>query len=457
MKKLILSLAVIGLFIAGSTNAAVSSYVVRSGDTLCGIGAKFGIPCKDMIANFPGKNPNLIHPSDKLEFGRPDGLLGGLISKPYTFAPNTIIYSSQVNSNLDTLYTLVNGNLNNANIVAGAAISSTKISGTAIVSTGEILQNIFSSTTIYGGLMVSSTENFFRVPVMTTAQRDALTNVQPGAIIYSTDAGQFFVREGSSWSGITGSGETALANSSTKGIVQEATTSSIFTGTATGTTGARLFVNPTSITTSSDATSKQGYIPALNANSVLHSSFGGAANSLAQLNTSSLVVQNPASATATPGVTANAIPIATASGTLSTNWIATSTGLAAGAGQTLRSGTTGTIWGLIGANAASTTDSRAIGTTYSVPSTTLARTRLITITFHQSVSGSGSEARVAIEVSNTTTPTSKIGIVMMRTDSAVANSHIVPFTFTVIPGQFYRVENLGAATTELNGWWESDL
>ena len=238
-------MAIIGLFTAGSASAAVSAYVVKKGDTLCGIGAKFSILCKDMVASYPGKNPNLIHPGDKFEFGRPDGLLGGLISKPYTFVPNTVIHSSQVNSDFDTLYTLVNGNLNNANIVAGASISSTKINGTAIVSTGATYQSINGSSTVFGALIVSSTENYFRVPVMTTVQRDALTNVEAGAIIYSTTDSQFYVREGGSWAAISPAAATALANSTTKGIVEEATSDEVTAGTATGATGANLYVPAT--------------------------------------------------------------------------------------------------------------------------------------------------------------------------------------------------------------------
>ena len=51
----------------------------------------------------------------------------GLITKSFTFSTGSTIKASEHNTNLDTLYTLVNGNLDNANIDASAAIVSTKL------------------------------------------------------------------------------------------------------------------------------------------------------------------------------------------------------------------------------------------------------------------------------------------------------------------------------------------
>ena len=55
----------------------------------------------------------------------------GTVTKTYTFSPNTTIESAQVNSDFDTIYSEFNGNIENANIKASAAISASKISGTA--------------------------------------------------------------------------------------------------------------------------------------------------------------------------------------------------------------------------------------------------------------------------------------------------------------------------------------
>ena len=51
----------------------------------------------------------------------------GLISKPYTFSSGATIVASEHNSNFDTAYNVINGNLDNANIKANAAIADSKL------------------------------------------------------------------------------------------------------------------------------------------------------------------------------------------------------------------------------------------------------------------------------------------------------------------------------------------
>jgi len=66
----------------------------------------------------------------------------GVITKANTFVANTTIEPSQVNENFDDIYNEFNGNIENANIKAGAAIAASKISGTAATLTGtETLSN----------------------------------------------------------------------------------------------------------------------------------------------------------------------------------------------------------------------------------------------------------------------------------------------------------------------------
>jgi len=252
-KTIILSLFITSCLLVGSV-AAAYTITVKSGDTLWGL---FGSGWRKVAQENNITDPTKLQIGDELSV---DGesitnnspMLGGLVTKPYTFSPNTVIRSSDVNSNFDTLYTLVNGNITNANVNASAAIGASKISGTAIVSSPSASQTITGTTTIIGlttvqgGFIVSTTAGTIRVPSMTNTQRDALTAVA-GDIIYSTTDGQFYVREGTSWTGFTPAAETALANTTTKGIVEEATSAEFIAGTATGSTGARLFVNPTSI------------------------------------------------------------------------------------------------------------------------------------------------------------------------------------------------------------------
>ena len=51
----------------------------------------------------------------------------GTVTKDFTFSASTLIQSAQVNTNFDTLYTLVNGALDNANIAASAGIVTSKL------------------------------------------------------------------------------------------------------------------------------------------------------------------------------------------------------------------------------------------------------------------------------------------------------------------------------------------
>jgi len=59
-----------------------------------------------------------------------------LVTKQKTYADNDPIIYSDLNANWDALYDLVNGNLDNSNIAANAAIDPVKISGTAATLAG---------------------------------------------------------------------------------------------------------------------------------------------------------------------------------------------------------------------------------------------------------------------------------------------------------------------------------
>lgn len=51
----------------------------------------------------------------------------GTVSKSYTFTAGNTIIAAEHNTNFDTLYNLVNGNIDNDNIASNAAIVSTKL------------------------------------------------------------------------------------------------------------------------------------------------------------------------------------------------------------------------------------------------------------------------------------------------------------------------------------------
>jgi hypothetical protein len=71
----------------------------------------------------------------------------GLVTKPHTFTASTTALSSEVNANFDTLYTLVNGNIEAANIASGAvgeaelaasAVTNAKVSATAAIALSKL-------------------------------------------------------------------------------------------------------------------------------------------------------------------------------------------------------------------------------------------------------------------------------------------------------------------------------
>jgi hypothetical protein len=71
--------------------------------------------------------------------------VAGLVSKPFTFSPNTLAKSSEVNSDFDTIYNEFNGNISDANISSIAAIQQSKINNlvtdllTKLADTGDTI------------------------------------------------------------------------------------------------------------------------------------------------------------------------------------------------------------------------------------------------------------------------------------------------------------------------------
>ena len=61
----------------------------------------------------------------------------GIISKPYNFVDGTVASAAQVNADFDTLYTLVNGNIDNANVSGSAAIVFSKLDTATVAGVTE--------------------------------------------------------------------------------------------------------------------------------------------------------------------------------------------------------------------------------------------------------------------------------------------------------------------------------
>ncbi len=111
----------------------------------------------------------------------------GIVAKTYTFSAGAIIVASEHNTNFDTLYNLVNGNLNTSNLAANAALVDTQfaqlttaskvhgstLTGTLVTSKGS---DIASATTTDIG---AATGNFVDVTGSTTIT--ALGTIAAGA------------------------------------------------------------------------------------------------------------------------------------------------------------------------------------------------------------------------------------------------------------------------------------
>lgn len=85
----------------------------------------------------------------------------GSIVKPKTWADAESLTYTDLNSSMDTIYNEFNGNIEDANIKASAAIAVTKIAGTAATLTGsETLANkTLTTPTINGGTLTKPTVN----------------------------------------------------------------------------------------------------------------------------------------------------------------------------------------------------------------------------------------------------------------------------------------------------------
>lgn len=66
-----------------------------------------------------------------------------LIVKPFTFTVGAVIVASQHNSDFDTIYSDYNGNITDANIASGAAITDTKLA--QITTAGKVSGAAFTS------------------------------------------------------------------------------------------------------------------------------------------------------------------------------------------------------------------------------------------------------------------------------------------------------------------------
>lgn len=252
------------------------------------------------------------------------------------------------------------------------------------------------------------------------------------------------------------------ATETTKGIGEFATQAEMALGTATGSTGANLFLfSKYASSTGGKATTT---IPITNTSGKLNANFGGSASSIATLDSNTLVVQNPANATTTP--TAGKIPINSSKlpwlpASPVTNTIPYYTGSAWGNVSTtvsstyLRNSTSGILeFGAIG-DVFNFTPLRTENTVYTNTST---GSRLISITVQANISTAGAVGQSIVYVSATSTPSTPVAETYLYVnDSGNDIAAIIDntMTFIVPPNYYYRA--VDEQNTSIKYWVEYSL
>lgn len=235
------------------------------------------------------------------------------------------------------------------------------------------------------------------------------------------------------------------ASSTVRGCVQEATTSTILSGQVVGSTGALNFLSVRNVVTTSDYATKVGTIPALRSDSQLDSSFGGNPGALAQLDGNQKVVQNPASATSTPGVTSTIVMTSSTTGRINPAYVGTSTNN----GDFLRSTSTGAYWGSLGSGGyvSTTVAKSAMDTTYRNTST-LHNGRALLVIIHLRMTGSsGSGGGAEVLMSASSADGSPANVLVGKYEltneggAGVFNSGTGTITILVPSGFYWQVTN----------------
>jgi len=106
--------------------------------------------------------------------------------------------------------------------------------------------NTLSGDNTYSGTNTfqSTSKASLIVQSVTTAQRNALTGVANGLIVYDSDLGDYYNYNGGSWYAFSAGSTQPNASTTVAGKVEEATAAEALAKTAAGGTGARLFINP---------------------------------------------------------------------------------------------------------------------------------------------------------------------------------------------------------------------
>lgn len=127
--------------------------------------------------------------------------------------------------------------------------------------------------TLTGQINFSGTDHAgIKLISLTTAERDLLTGAE-GMLIKNSTTGELNQFIGGAWSAVAAGSTQANGTTTVAGKVQESTPTEIGSATAVGSTGARLFINPSSTIKTSSGASDENKLPVLNSSGTLASGF----------------------------------------------------------------------------------------------------------------------------------------------------------------------------------------
>lgn len=169
--------------------------------------------------------------------------------------------------------------------------------------------------TITGPTAFSGASTTFRIPNLTTVQKNAIASPANGMLVYDTDLGEFQYYDGGAWQAV-GTASVPNASTTVAGVVELATAAQRAAGTAVGETGAVLIPTNDALVKTSSGAGDENKIAILDNTGQFATGFVG---------------------TATP--TASKIPIANATGKIDNGWLLGPTSAEITAGETINGST----------------------------------------------------------------------------------------------------------------------
>ena len=345
MKKILFTIAL--FLIVGVSDA--QAYSVERGDTLCSIGEKVGLSCLEVIQLNPQiENPDLIYVGEEINTDE-DEILGAtnlVAGVTYTLAGSGITASATsitlqsltipqtgrelVDADFSTTFyiTLEPGNTRRQEIASCTTVTQ-NANDTATLSgciRGLLPFTPFTASSTYDFAHAGGTRVIFSDPPQVFNEFSALGNSETITGLWTYDiypiitstlgnatGTQQLITLGQA-NGLVNQGA-ATSTEAVAGISELSTQTEMASSTNFG--AERPLVLQARYATSSPRTTGS-FTVITSSTGQINNTFGGAADSLATLDSSTLVVENPASATSTP--TANSILLTDSNSFLTDEW-----------------------------------------------------------------------------------------------------------------------------------------